>query len=57
MFQKVTWLQTHLNGDMKPRMERYDVPYHLYLGSTPLSSCMIVGSKIVRVQEETELKL
>ena len=38
--------------DMKPRMERYDVPYHLYLGSTPLSSCMIVGAKIAKQFKE-----
>ena len=38
--------------DMKPRVERYDVPYHLYLGSTPLSSCMIVGAKIAKKFKE-----
>ena len=38
--------------DMKPRVERYDVPYHLYLGSTPLSSCMIVGAKIAKQFKE-----
>ena len=34
--------------DDKPRLERYNVPYHLYLGSTPLSTCMLVGSKIAK---------
>ena len=33
-------------------MERYDVPYHLYLGSTPLSSYAIVGAKIAKQFKE-----
>ena len=38
--------------DNKPRLERYNVPYWLYLGSTPLSTCMIVGSKIAKQFKE-----
>ena len=52
-FKKLLGYKTSFEWrDMKPRMERYNVPYHLYLGSTPLSSCMIVGAKIAKQFKE-----
>ncbi len=52
-FKKLLGYKTSFEWrDMKPRMERHNVPYHLYLGSTPLSSCMIVGAKIAKQFKE-----
>ena len=35
-----------------PRLERYSVPQHLYLGATPLSPALIVASKIAKEFKE-----